>query len=196
MQYKNLILSTSLLVAVLLTSCSNDQILEDVAETPYAVVNNGNQGSEDFLGKLPNTGEWASLSTSGTNDWRDFDDFYRKKLTLDTDKHYFNNLQWTCIAQMVKYTNFTQDATPETQQYYLDQILSRNYVNEPEVVALLLNEVKPDIGQKKVASIARRVFELNKDHLSAENWKKHQQSHNPAYRELAEYGYTRWGEPK
>ncbi len=151
---------------------------------------------EDFVGKIPLDNVFNDLASKPSSTWKDFDNFYKEHVLTEKGAHYYNNLQWVTISHMIAEKNFLAEATLEDKEYYLEQIFSRDFVNEPSVAVLLLRDLQSVKTESEIASYARKVLSKNEAHLTPTNFEKHKTRNASSRVALVDMGYTRWGEEK
>ncbi|TXF90100.1 hypothetical protein FUA23_07620 [Neolewinella aurantiaca] len=180
------------IIAIGFLSCGN--------ETP---ITEGTSLSDDispvlnFPERIPADAHINTLIMTNERDWTVYDKYYQNEVLAQHDEVFFSNLQWSTISHLVRNTDFLQNSETENQHYYLSEILDRDYINKPEVVVAILNEMKADVTEtSELARIARLVLDKNTKFLSQDNFKKHKERNQEAYQALFDFGYDRWAQER
>jgi len=181
---------------ILLYSCIEEQPQEEYTTIVDRAKMDENSATIDFNGKIPSSNKVIALSNSETTTWRDFDGFYKKDLAAFEGEHYYRNLQWILLANIIKNDSFLNEADSSLKLYYLNEILSRDYINQPEVAVILLNDLRQILPMTQIAADARLIYNKNQKYLTKENFSNHQKTHSKGYIEINQLGWSRWGEPK
>lgn len=128
--------------------------------------------------------------------WKEFYDYLKNDLDEDSDKHYYNNLQWLNIRNIVKARNF-DDAPKEINMELWQLILSRNHINEPDVAYKLINRHNINGNELQVAKMAYHVIKTNKKFYEGnpEGWRKSYEANYDTYQKLRVLTFDRWGLP-
>lgn len=150
-----------------------------------------------FPERIPADAYLNTLMMSGVTDWASYDDYYRNEVITQQEEAFYNNLQWSTISFLVKKTDFIDNAPPQNVLYYLEEILNREYINDPDVAVTLLKKQQANgLENSEVAIIARSVLAKNEEYLTADNFEKHKMRNREAFKELFDMGYDRWGKEK
>jgi len=130
--------------------------------------------------------------------WNDYYQFLKNELNNEVDKHYYTNLQWINMSQIVKARDFA-DAPSAISKELWDIISDRKFINEPEVAYTLLNKLKYSgtLNEVQVANLAKNVMEKNKTFFEGnpEGWKQTYESNFEGYQKLMNLTCDRWGLP-
>ena len=181
---------------LLLFGCSGNQSQEEHTRIIERAIMEENSATVEFNGKIPSSNKIITLGNSQSTTWQNYDSFYKEELKAFENEHYYSNLQWITLSRMIKHNRFLEEADSSQKLYYLKEMLSRNYVNQPELAVILLNDLKAELTASKIAEYARLVYTKNKEYLTEENFDNHQKTHSKGYIELNQLGWTRHGEPK
>ncbi len=196
---KKQILALGMLFTLILfgmTACTGDQNAHSKSEADFLQVEINDDNVNDFAGKIPNDHAFQKISLFEASTWQDYDNFYRHELENSRGADYFENLQWASISQMILFEKFLTEASDEQKLFYLDEIFSRSYINQPEVSLLLLESLQDVLTEGEIAEYARNTRQLNEDHLSPENFERHLDRNKRVYIGINKLGWTRHGVPK
>ncbi|MBC6992630.1 hypothetical protein QWY85_02495 [Neolewinella lacunae] len=150
-----------------------------------------------FPERIPADSKLNTLMMSGQTDWGAYDKLYREDVLAQSKEVYFDNLQWATISFLMENTDFLASAPTEDQLFYLTEISHRDFVNQPGVAVSLLKKLQSSgIDGSKLASAAREILAKNKNFLTDENYKKHEELNSDALKELFDFGYDRWAREK
>lgn len=163
----------SIFILFIFVSCAKDAVSEDVQLSDYSVMDNNEVDIEYPPSVIPPNGEYALLSLQPETNWETLDDYYRTVILENRDLSYFDNLQWSCISEMVQDEHFLEEAPIAVKKFYLGEVFARSYINEPKVVLMLIRGAGRDLSSGELMFYGRTVREKNKAFLTTENFESH-----------------------
>lgn len=184
-------------LAVLLSACSSkpEPIGPSYLSDPISVDSRNAADVHHFQGKIPSDHLIYDILFQDNSTWQDLDEFFRTALVTDAGKHYYDNLEWFALAQIINHPGFVTEASLSTKQYYVEKLNHRDFINEPSVAVMLLQNLSTTDLSLDVAELAREAIAINQRHFSSEDkFSTHQENHSSAYTELIQMGFNRWGE--
>lgn len=135
-----------------------------------------------------------ALDTSST--WKEYDHFYKEKVFHLKDEHFYDNLQWMTINNMVLFSNFNQ-APVEIKKFYLSEILNRKFINNPDMFLKMITSCEY-LSEKEIAKAAFEAYMINIDHLKDNEpyRESHHEKYKNGYEALGALAFDRWGVPR
>ena len=168
-----------------LISCQSDEVTNDISNSEYALMESNNVVMAEHPGVVPTDNELYIISLDPSTTWSTYDDFYQRVVVKGENLTYYDNLQWSCISEMVQFTSFLDEAPVDKKLFYLEEVFKRDYINEPRIATKLLGGAQSELTTEEFMNYAKSVYYINKKHLTAENWKKHLEKHGDTYHMLS-----------
>jgi len=87
---------------------------------------------------------------------------------------------------MVKFTKFIEEASVDQKKFYVDEIFSRKFINNPRVAIRIIADLRQQevISSDQFMAYAKKIKEMNESYLTPENFAKHKESHKDGYQAL------------
>jgi len=171
-------------------SADNSQMDRDMA------VRSGDHELKGAPGIVPGDAGLHDITADVTAGWQAYDTYYR---TLDTKyggETFLDNLKWMTVEHMVRFSNFSE-ADEDIHRFYLNELIQRSFVNNPDVGLTILNQTKGLIDQER-ARFSHDMVMINEAWLERDEVykKRHQDMHHEAYAALNAHAFNRWGESR
>lgn len=160
------------------------------------IVANGKHTMKNAPGTIPMDAGIQDIMLDENSTYRSYDEYYN---TLDDrfkGESFLENLKWMTIEHMVLFSDF-ELADESIKRFYIDEIFSRSFINNPAVLLKIFKEAKT-LTEKEKAYYAFRLITINKEHLAGNPDYKasHEALNKDSYSQLHQLAYSRWGEPR
>lgn len=101
------------------------------------------------------------------NTWKDLDFYYKNEVLKNHQStDYFDNLRNVIFTHLVNDFQMLDNAAIETIEFYANEQISINFINEPMTFILTLEKLKNTWGEEKVKEVAQARFDKNIDYIN------------------------------